>query len=92
MANVQWVVGPETDDELVAKLNETLGDLGYSIGNKTYAMGGSQEIVTWTARGPHGDLTIESETYVGISLTGPAELIDEVRSQFEGRAANASQF
>jgi hypothetical protein len=86
------MVGPETDDEVIAKLNETLGDLGYSIGNKTSVMAGSQEIVTWTARGPHGDLTIESETYVGISLTGSAELIDEVRSQFEGRAANASRF
>ena len=83
MTSVLWLVGPETDDQLVARLNEALGDLGYSIGNKTTSVGGSQEVVTWTARGPHGDLTIESETYVGITLIGPPVLIDEVRATFD---------
>jgi hypothetical protein len=82
MNTEQWIVGDEHDERLVAALNGALLALGYSIGKRSYGMAGSQELSTWIASGPNGTLTIETETYVGLSVRGEVRLLDELKRQF----------
>lgn len=66
----KWVVGDEYDEAAFARLKRALGDLQYSVRDRWNGVAGSQDIQHWTAVGPGGQLTIESETYVGLRLKG----------------------
>jgi len=73
------VLGPEYD----ARLREVLKHVFLRLGGKglgsEWSVVGSQELerVEVEVRGER--LVIEAETYVGLSITGPAQLVDEVR-------------
>jgi hypothetical protein len=43
----------------------------------------SQDIQHWAAVGPGGQLKIESETYIGLSVEGPPLLIAELKAKYE---------
>ncbi|MBU1413208.1 hypothetical protein KKC22_16990 [Myxococcota bacterium] len=79
-----WIVGPEYDKALFERLALTLRALGYRLGSEWSGVGGSQEISHWEISGPSGSLILEAETYVGLSLSGSAELVVEVRQHFRG--------
>ena len=82
-----WVVGPEYDDVLLGRLRRTLVALGYRVGEASWGVTGSQELSTWEARSASGSVLIQAETYVGLSVTGAAPLVGEVKQCFE-RSAN----
>jgi hypothetical protein len=79
----KWVVGNEYDEVALARLKRALGNLRYSVRNQWGGVAGSQDIQSWTAVGPGGQLTIESETYVGLSIEGLPSLIAKVKAQYE---------
>lgn len=78
-----WLVGPEYDDELLGRLRQALAVLGYSVGDVSWGVAGSQEVSEWEARSAFGSLSIQAETYVGLRVTGATQLVGEVKQCFE---------
>ena len=72
------VLGDEFDDALRARLLGKLKYLGGIPMGADWAMAGSQEIDTLKVRLEGGDIDVESETFVGLSITGPDKLVDEI--------------
>jgi hypothetical protein len=83
MVKEKWVVGPECDEQLFRRLGAVLKSMGFNLDSKWDGIGGSQDISHWELSSPDGLLVIESETYVGLSVEGAAELVQRVRQQFE---------
>jgi hypothetical protein len=83
MQSEKWVVGDEYDEVAFARLKRALGDLQYSVRDQWNPVAGSQDIQQWTTVGRGGQLKIESETYVGLSVEGPPSLIAELIAQYE---------
>jgi len=84
---MKWVVGPEYDESLFGKLGDALRNQGFKLIDKWWGVGGSQEVNQWTVSSPAGKLTIESETYIGLTVEGPTELVENVRCVFEDRTS-----
>ena len=83
MQSEKWVVGDEYDEAAFAQLKRALSDLQYTVRDLWSGMVGSQDIRQWTAMGPGGQLKIESETYVGLSVEGLSSLVAELQAQYE---------
>ena len=81
MSSETWVVGPEYDAALLSRLGGVLRSLGYDLESRTSGVGGSQQLSRWEVIGPKGVLVIESETYIGLCVSGPDELLAEVKSK-----------
>jgi len=79
----KWVVGDEYDEVVFASLKRALSDLQYAVRDQWGGLAGSQDIQHWTVVGPGGQLKIESETYVGLSVEGHPALIAELKAQYE---------
>ena len=79
----KWVVGDEYDEAAFARLKRALGDLQYSVRDRWTGVAGSQDIQHWTAVSPGGQLTIESETYIGLSVEGLSSLIADLKARYE---------
>jgi hypothetical protein len=86
MNDVQWIVGRELDEPLRRRLGATLRACGYTVDGKRWGVGGSQELSAWKVSGPRGVLLVEAETYIGLTVTGAAPLIDELKKAFAGSA------
>lgn len=82
-ASEKWVVGDEYDEVAFARLKRALDDLRYAVRDQWNCVAGSQDIHQWAAVGPGGQLTIESETFVGLSVEGPVSLIADLQAQYE---------
>jgi hypothetical protein len=69
------ILGNEYDEDLKARLVETLKSLGAVHLSSDRAVAGSRELagLSVSLRGE-----IMKETYVGLSISGPAELVDEI--------------
>jgi len=74
------ILGNEYDDALRHRLMAELATLGATIEGHQWGLGGSQIIQTTKLRLGKDSLVVESETYVGLSLTGPARVVDRVAS------------
>jgi hypothetical protein len=79
----KWVVGNEYDEVAFARLKHALGDLHYTVRGQWSGIAGSQDTQHWTAVSLVGELKIESETYVGISVEGLSSLVSELKAQYE---------
>lgn len=77
-----WLVGAEHDQLLFAQLGDVLRALGYHLDDDWYGIAGSQEISHWVVSGPGGSLTVEAETYVGLVVAGPVELVTALKQRF----------
>jgi len=77
-----WTVGREYDQDLLDRLRRLLYSLGYSIEDKWQGVGGSQDILHCKYVRPCGSLVLESETYLGLTVSGPAKLVEEVKEAF----------
>ena len=84
MSSEHWIVGSEHDHVLFEQLGEALRELGYTLCNEWSGVGGSQDISHWNVLGPNGSLTVESETYIGLSVSGPTELVSAVKQHLSG--------
>jgi hypothetical protein len=83
MQEEKWVVGDEFDEAVFARLKRALSDLQYAVRDQWGGLVGSQDIKHWTLAGPEGQLKIESETYVGLSVEGHPSLIAELKAQYD---------
>ena len=81
MAIETWVVSAEFDASLQRALGAVLKGLGYVLDDESWGVGGSQELHRWVLDAPLGRLVVEAETYVGLSISGPAAAVSAVRRQ-----------
>jgi hypothetical protein len=73
------ILGTEYDDLLRTKLRNALKRLGVKDLSHNWGVGGSQEIETLEVQVGSERVIVEAETYVGLSIRGPAELVDQIR-------------
>ncbi|MDR2031941.1 MAG: hypothetical protein LBP86_06760 [Azoarcus sp.] len=75
------VLGDEYDDKLRDALRVVLEKNGTVATDKFWGVGGSQEIERVQVSLGEDSITIESETFVGLTISGPQAVIDEIASQ-----------
>jgi hypothetical protein len=75
------VLGDEYDDVLRDALRAVLERNGAVGIDKSWGVGGSQEIERVQVSLGKDSITIESETFVGLTISGPQVVIDEIASQ-----------
>ncbi|MBB3308550.1 hypothetical protein FHT78_000279 [Rhizobium sp. BK196] len=71
-------LGPEYDQQLRATVMDVMRQLGASVESRNRSVAGSQEIETVQARLAGQEITVESETYIGLSITGNEHTINEI--------------
>lgn len=71
-------LGTEYDDATREALRSALASLNATSAETTWGVGGSQEIETSEVLVGGSPLTVESETYIGLTITGEEELVDSV--------------
>lgn len=79
------ILGDEYDAALRERLFAALRGLGADVVGGDWALGGSQEVETVGVRLNGVELTVEAETYVGLSLTGPDDEVDRIVGALAGR-------
>lgn len=79
------VLGPEYDEHLRSALRAALRALGARGLDHQWGTAGSQELEVFEAQVGNERLVIEAETYVGLSVTGPSDLVDTVEAMVAGR-------
>lgn len=83
----QIVLGAEYDQALRRRLLDVLRSLGAKPTNQSFEVGGSQELQTLTALVGSRTIRVESETYIGLTITGDPELVEEVAARVHGHLA-----
>lgn len=83
MKNERWTIGSEFDSPLVGDVRRLLLVLGYAEDSHWTGVAGSQDIAHWEYVGSKGRLILEAETYIGLTLVGPENLVIEVREAFQ---------
>lgn len=81
------VLGDEYDDALRQALMNCLAALGADIAARQWGLGGSQIIETTKVALGKDLLVVEAETYVGLSISGEARVVDRVAALVSGRAS-----
>lgn len=71
-------LGPEWDDMLRSKLKRALESLGADTIDHSWGMGDSQEVEMLAVIVDGRQLHVEAETYVGLTLSGPTDLVERV--------------
>ena len=69
------ILGPEWDVELLGRLRSAVLAANGTMSEASCAVAGSQEIITYGIALPDGEVIATSETYMGLSIKGPAHLI-----------------
>ncbi|MDC7702039.1 hypothetical protein [Vogesella indigofera] len=82
MQTICWAIGEEYDDKALSRLGEALRSLNYEQIDTWQGLGGSQEICHWKLAGPDGYLTIETETYLGLTVEGPVRAMEQLRQRY----------
>lgn len=83
-AQVTVVLGDEYDDALRTKVIDVLRQLGAtSMGQADRFVAGSQELEELDVAIDGRALRIEAETYVGLSISGPEDLVQLVKDLLE---------
>jgi hypothetical protein len=74
-------LGDEYDHDLRARLLDVLRKLGASIQHPAdWSIAGSQELEEFTVVVDGQALRVEVETYVGLSISGPTDLVTKIRN------------
>ena len=84
MENKVVVIGDEFDSVLLTRLLRCVESLGGVLFDPpSYLVGGSQESHTWRYKIASEIVTIETETYIGLSLHGSANVVDRILGQIQ---------
>lgn len=71
-------LGAEYDDELRVALREVLRGSGAKLVDKTWGVGGSQLLETRTFELDGSTILIEAETFMGLTISSDAALVERV--------------
>jgi hypothetical protein len=72
------ILGGEHDVALRGAVLECLASIGAEMTARQFGLGGSQIIETTTLTLGRDVVVVEAETYVGLSVSGPARLVNRV--------------
>lgn len=78
---VSIILGDEYDDELRDALRAVLIENGAVDIDRAWGVGGSQEIEILQVMLGTNQITVEAETFIGLTVSGPKLVIDRVNSQ-----------
>jgi hypothetical protein len=81
MQRVTMILGDEYDEVLRDALRTVLIENGAIGIDKSWGVGGSQEIESIQVRIGEKLITIESETFVGLTITGAKSVIEKIADQ-----------
>jgi hypothetical protein len=81
-----WTAGAEHDETARSRLRAVVESLGYRAKEQWLGIGGSQEIAHVELVGPGGQIEVEAETYVGLTVTGDSQAIAVIRKAMESGA------
>lgn len=84
---VTVVLGPEHDQHLRRVVLEVIVRLGGKLSKRDWGIGGSQEIETVETKIGTDRLVLEAETYVGLSLHGPSQLVHRIEAMVKAEMA-----
>ena len=79
------VLGNEYDDALRHAVMECLAAWGAQIAARQFGLGGARIIETTKLSLGKELLVVEAETYVGLSITGEARIVDRVAATLSAR-------
>ena len=77
-AETTVILGPEYDEPLRQALKTVLDERHARVFDRAWGIAGSQDVTHWQVLVDGEMLTIEAETYVGLSLTGPSGLVADI--------------
>jgi hypothetical protein len=80
------VLGSEYDDALRQALMECLSEMGADVAARQWGLGGSQILETTKVAVGKDVLVVEAETYVGLSISGEARLVDRLATMLAARS------
>ena len=72
---IRFTIGDEYDETLKERVFNALAEDGAIMADRSWGVGGSQEIEKTTIRLQGGHIAIESETYIGLTVEGPEHLV-----------------
>lgn len=75
------ILGSEHDKAIWLALKSVLTEMRGTIQDSSWGVGGSQELTSFEVIVDGRNIKIESETYVGISLSGDSDLVDQIKSE-----------
>ncbi len=75
---VTVIFGPEYNETLRTTVMDVVEQLGASVESRNWSVAGSQEIETVQARLADQEIIIEAETYIGLSITGDEDTVNEI--------------
>jgi hypothetical protein len=81
------VLGSEYEHALRDALMACLAEMGADIAARQWGLGGSQIIETTKVSLGKDLLVVEAETYVGLSISGEARVVDRVAAMLGARTA-----
>lgn len=86
------ILGSEYEEVVWQALRSVLKDLGGAVRDSSWGVGGSQELTSADVIIGGQCITVESETYVGISVSGDSDLVDQIQAAVTSRlSANKDQ-
>ena len=88
MNKTSITIGNEYDKELILVLSKVLQDLNAIKIDENTGLAGSQDLYLFTFDINGDILTIEIETYIGISLIGSKDLIEEIKNRIDMETAS----
>jgi hypothetical protein len=84
------VLGDEFDDQLATALSAVLRRMGAVGSEPVWGVAGSQEIHSHVITISGATITVESETYVGLTITGPDALVEEIASLLKEQSGSTA--
>ena len=78
-------LGNEYDSQLREGLLAILKEMGAVVRERTYGIGGSQELEELTVTVENKVLVVEAETYIGLVVKGERRLVEEIGRRVHAR-------
>ena len=78
---VKAILGSEHENAIINALRQVLRKMGAEEGERHWTVAGSQEVSTVHYILGAQPLTVEAETYIGLSITGDSEIVATIAAQ-----------
>lgn len=78
-------LGPEHDDALQRAVLSVLREMGAELDGPSWVLGGSQEAVARRGTVNGSAISLEAETYIGLTVTGDDGVVEEIAKRTSER-------